>query len=57
LRVVGYLIEQGGWKMLSFPAIAEDDETFVIRSRYTDKGAAGPLEKLQNRTHHELATQ
>lgn len=30
--LVGHVLEQGGWEILSFPAIAEEDETFEIES-------------------------
>jgi len=30
--LVGHVLEQGDWEVLSFPAIAEQDETFVIES-------------------------
>jgi len=30
--LVGHVLEQGDWKVLSFPAIAERDETFAIES-------------------------
>ena len=30
--LTGHVLESGGWKVLRFPAIAEEDETHVIRS-------------------------
>lgn len=30
--LVGHVLEQGGWEVLSFPAIAEEDETFEIEN-------------------------
>jgi len=30
--LVGHLLQQGGWKVLKFPAIAVEDETHVIRN-------------------------
>ncbi len=44
--LVGYLTEQGGWEVLSFPAIAEEDETFVIENpfgRYLFRRKAGEV--------------
>jgi predicted phage terminase large subunit-like protein len=32
--LVGHLVEQGGWKLLSFPAIAVKDELHTIKTRY-----------------------
>ena len=32
--LVGHVLEQEGWKILSFPAIAEEEETHVIDSPY-----------------------
>jgi predicted phage terminase large subunit-like protein len=31
--LVGHLVQQGGWKVLKFPAIAVEDETHVISTR------------------------
>src|SRR6202007_3232571 len=32
--LVGHLLRQGGWKLLSFPAIAVEDELHTIKTRY-----------------------
>ena len=32
--LVGHLIEQGGWTVLSFPAIAEQDEEYVVETAF-----------------------
>lgn len=35
--LVGHLIEQGGWEVLSFPAIAEKDECYLIETPWGSK--------------------
>jgi len=35
--LVGHLMQQGGWKVLKFPAIAVEDETHVIRTCYSTR--------------------
>jgi len=51
--LAGYLIEQGGWELVSFPAIAEQGEEYLItrlqaltlyaqRWRHTASGARIP---------------
>ena len=32
--LVGHVLQQGGWHLLKFPAIAEEDETHIIQSPY-----------------------
>jgi len=32
--LVGHLVRQGGWTVLSLPAIAEEDETHVYRTAF-----------------------
>jgi predicted phage terminase large subunit-like protein len=32
--LVGHVLQRGDWKVLSFPAIAVDDETYVIKTPY-----------------------
>ena len=32
--LVGHVLAQGGWKLLRFPAIAEEDQTYTIRTPY-----------------------
>jgi predicted phage terminase large subunit-like protein len=35
--LVGHVLEQNGWRLLKFPAIAEEDETHVIETPYGTK--------------------
>jgi hypothetical protein len=32
--LVGHLLEREGWEVLSFPAIAEQDETFIVKTAF-----------------------
>lgn len=32
--LAGYLLANGGWKLLRFPAIAEEDETYTVQTPY-----------------------
>ena len=56
----GYLMESGGWEVLSLPAIAEEDETIAIGEGQFHSRAAGealhpalePLESLERLGHH-----
>jgi predicted phage terminase large subunit-like protein len=55
----GYLMELGGWEVLSLPAIAEQDETIMIGEREFHSRAAGealhpalePLDSLEKLRH------
>jgi hypothetical protein len=55
----GYLLELGGWEVLSLPAIAEQDETIMIGEGQFHSRAAGealhpelePLESLESLRH------
>jgi predicted phage terminase large subunit-like protein len=40
--LVGHLLEQGGWKLLRFPAIAVEDEIHTIRTRYGTRKVQRP---------------
>jgi predicted phage terminase large subunit-like protein len=59
----GYLMECGGWEVLSLPAIAEQDETIMIGERQFHSRAAGealhpalePLESLA-RLRHQIGS-
>lgn len=35
--LVGHVLQQGKWKVLSFPAIAVEDETHVIQTPYSSR--------------------
>ena len=35
--LVGHVLQQGGWKVLKFPAIAVENETHVIQNRYATR--------------------
>jgi hypothetical protein len=45
----GYLMESGGWEVLSLPAIAEQDETIMIGEGQFHSRAAGEALRLSNR--------
>ena len=32
--LIGHVLDKGGWELLAFPAIAEDDESFAIETPY-----------------------
>jgi len=34
--LVGHVLRQGGWRLLKFPAIAEQDESYAVRTPYGD---------------------
>jgi predicted phage terminase large subunit-like protein len=59
----GYLMESGGWEVLSLPAIAEEDETIMIDEGQFHFRAAGealhpalePLESLE-RLRHQIGS-
>jgi predicted phage terminase large subunit-like protein len=60
----GYLMESGGWEVLSLPAIAEQDETIAIGEGRYHRRAAGealhpalePLESLE-RLRHQIGSE
>jgi hypothetical protein len=33
--LVGHVLQQGGWKVLRFPAIAVEDETHIVKTPYS----------------------
>jgi predicted phage terminase large subunit-like protein len=35
--LVGHVLKQGGWELLKFPAIAEEDENYLIQTPYGQK--------------------
>ncbi|MGD1212633.1 MAG: phage terminase large subunit [Candidatus Acidiferrales bacterium] len=35
--LVGHVLQQGDWKLLKFPAIAEEDETYIVETPYGQK--------------------
>jgi len=35
--LVGHVLRQGDWKVLSFPAIAERDESYTVQTRYSKR--------------------
>jgi predicted phage terminase large subunit-like protein len=35
--LVGHVMEQGGWRVLKFPAIAEENESYTIQSPYGER--------------------
>lgn len=48
--LVGHVLEREGWELLSFPAIAEQDEEFVIKSPY---GARRMIRRVGDVLHPE----
>jgi len=57
--LVGHVLAQGGWTVLKFPAIAEEDETHVIKTPYGPRKftrQAGEALHPQRESHEVLAT-